>query len=167
MVFFPQLCIMVDKLQHWREQKLNLPAFDVRFREEENGNVSIFDPLRRKYLVLTPEEWVRVHLVHYLTAYLDYPKSLISLERGLRYHVLQKRFDILVRDRTGAAFLLIECKAPGIPLTQKVVEQVSVYNQKIQAAFLGVSNGNTHICMQRDAGTGKYRQIQHFPDFSS
>jgi hypothetical protein len=158
---------MSEKLAYWTEQKLNLPSFNFRIREEENGKVSIFDPLRRKYLVLTPEEWVRMHLVHYLTAYLDYPKSLISLERGLRYHGLQKRFDILVRDRAGSAFLLIECKAPGIPLTQKVVEQVSMYNQKIQASFLGISNGNTHICMQRDAVSGKYRQINRFPDFVS
>ncbi|MDN3686966.1 type I restriction enzyme HsdR N-terminal domain-containing protein [Cyclobacterium jeungdonense] len=156
---------MDEKVLQLCEEKLNLPSFDFRIRKEANGKPYIFDPLRRKFLLLTPEEWVRVHLVHYLTTYLNYPRSLISLERGLTYNSLSKRYDVLVRDRTGNAFFLIECKAPEVSLTQKTVEQVSIYNQKIQAAFLGISNGNRHICMQRDIHSGNYVQIDFFPEF--
>ncbi|WP_235941473.1 type I restriction enzyme HsdR N-terminal domain-containing protein [Cyclobacterium roseum] len=165
MVNFTQICMMDEKVQQLAKEKLNLPSFDFRIRKEANGRYFIFDPLRKKFLLLTPEEWVRVHLVHYLTNYLKYPKSLISLERGLTYNSLNKRYDILVRDRLGNPFFLIECKAPEVRLTQRTVEQVSVYNQKIQAAYLGISNGNTHICMQRDIHSGNYAQINFFPEF--
>lgn len=165
MVIFTQIYTMDDKVQQLCEEKLNLPSFDFRIRKEANGKAYIFDPLRKKFLLLTPEEWVRIHLVHYLTDHLNYPRSLISLERGLTYNSLNKRYDILVRDRAGKAFFLIECKAPEVVLTQKAVEQVSVYNQKIQAAFLGISNGNRHICMQRNTHSGNYVQINYFPEF--
>lgn len=165
MVNFSQICSMDEKVQKLAEEKLNLPSYDFRIRKEANGKYVIFDPLRKKFLLLTPEEWVRVHLVHYLTDYLHYPRSLISLEKGLTYNSLNKRYDILVSDRLGKPFFLIECKAPEVKLTQKTVEQVSVYNQKIQAAYLGISNGSIHICMKRDIKTGSYKQVNFFPEF--
>ncbi|NHE57655.1 type I restriction enzyme HsdR N-terminal domain-containing protein [Cyclobacterium plantarum] len=158
---------MEEGLRKPQMEKLNLPAHDFRIEEAGNGKWYIFDPLRKKNLLLTPEEWVRQHLVQYMVGQLNYPKSLIALERGLTYNALQKRFDILVLNREGGAFFLMECKAPEVPLTQKTIEQVGVYNQKIKATFLGISNGRKHICLRMDNKSGSYRQINHFPVFST
>ncbi|SHN16948.1 Type I restriction enzyme R protein N terminus (HSDR_N) [Cyclobacterium lianum] len=156
---------MEDRLANPCNIRLNLPSFDFRVEVAGNGKSYIFDPLRKKEILLTPEEWVRQHLVQYLVVYLKYPKSLIALERGLIYNTLRKRFDILVLNRSGEAFFLLECKAPEVNLTQKTVEQVSVYNQQIKAPYLGISNGKKHICMELDDRSGIYRQIAHFPPF--
>lgn len=158
---------MEESLKKPHLEKLNLPTHDFRIEEAGNGKWYIFDPLRKKNLLLTPEEWVRQHLVQYMICQLNYPKSLIAMERGLTYNALQKRFDILVLNREGGAFFLMECKAPEVPLTQKTIEQVGVYNQKIKAAFLGISNGRKHICLRRDNKSGNYKQINHFPEFST
>ncbi|MFC4873690.1 type I restriction enzyme HsdR N-terminal domain-containing protein [Negadavirga shengliensis] len=146
------------------ELELNLPSFDFKIHKE-GGKLFIFDVLRKKFLSLTPEEWVRQHITRYLIEYLDYPKSLIVQERGLRYNELLKRFDVLVMDRHTRPFLLIECKAPAIRLTQKTVEQVCLYNAKIGARYLGVTNGVQHICMRREEKEGRYVQTRNFPDY--
>ncbi|MBD8490373.1 type I restriction enzyme HsdR N-terminal domain-containing protein [Echinicola sp. CAU 1574] len=146
------------------EAPLNLPTTDFKITTE-NGKLSIFDALRKKFLVLTPEEWVRQHLIYYLVEYKKYPKSLFALERGLRYNRLSKRFDILVLDREGSPFLLVECKAPEVKLDQKVVEQVCVYNKTINARFMAISNGVQHVCLEYVEHTKSYRQIQTFPQF--
>jgi hypothetical protein len=156
---------MNDLVNYLAEIKLNLPAYPIDIEEGDHGKYYIFDPIRKKKLLLTPEEWVRQHVIHYLVNALNYPASLISLEKGMKYNALQKRFDILVLDRSGAPFFLIECKAPDIKLTQKTMEQVCVYNNKFNAPYIGISNGCTHICLQRIKETGKYSQIDHFPDF--
>ncbi|MFO7824185.1 MAG: type I restriction enzyme HsdR N-terminal domain-containing protein [Cyclobacterium sp.] len=157
---------MEEKAGKPYQAKLNLPPYEFRLEEAGNGKWYIFDPLRKKNLLLTPEEWVRQHLVQYLVGHLNYPKSLIALERGLTYNALQKRFDILVLNREGGAFFLIECKAPDVTLSQKTIEQVGVYNQQIKAPFLGISNGQKHICVKWDKQSGNYQQINYFPTFS-
>lgn len=156
---------MIDKEPPYYGRNLNFPEFHFRISQPEEGKYEIFDELRKKYLLLTPEEWVRQHIIKYLIDHKNYPKSLIALERGIRYNELMKRFDVLVLDRNGDPFFLIECKAPEVKLTQKAVEQVCLYNKTIGAAFLGISNGIVHICMQRQAKDGKYFQINHFPSF--
>ena len=93
--------------------KLNLPDFDYKLKKAE-GKVWIFDVIRKKYLVLTPEEWVRQHVVHFLITHKKYPKALIKLEGGLNYNQLQKRSDIVVFDREGKPWMIMECKAPAI-----------------------------------------------------
>ncbi|WP_215226330.1 type I restriction enzyme HsdR N-terminal domain-containing protein [Echinicola shivajiensis] len=143
---------------------LNLPTTDFQI-SSENGKLCVFDSLRKKYLVLTPEEWVRQHIIFYLVAYKKYPKSLFSLEKGVKYNKLNKRFDILVLNRQGKPFFLVECKAPEVKLNQNVVEQVCVYNKTIGAEFMAISNGIQHICLQYNHTTGSYKQIQEFPDF--
>jgi hypothetical protein len=156
---------MNNLVNYLAEIKLNLPSYAIAIEEDGQGKYYVFDPIRKKKLLLTPEEWVRQHVIHYLVNSLNYPGSLISLEKGLKYNALQKRFDILVLDRSGASFFLIECKAPDIKLTQKTMEQVCVYNNKFNAPYIAISNGCTHICLQRIEETGKYRQIDHFPDY--
>lgn len=132
-----------------------------------DGKLTVFDSLRKKFLILTPEEWVRQHIVHYLITYKQYPKSLFSLEKGLKYNQIQKRFDILVLDREGLPFLLVECKAPSIKLSQKTAEQIAVYNKTIGARFLAISNGMQHICLSFDVLTETYTQLRDFPDFAA
>lgn len=143
---------------------LNFPQFDFKLEESE-GKISIFDSLRKKNLILTPEEWVRQHMIAYLIHYHGYPKNLIALEKGLKYNQLQKRSDILVLDREGGAFLLIECKAPEVKLSQKTVQQVAVYNQAIQAQFVGISNGIQHVFLAFDRAGKSYDQLSQIPRF--
>lgn len=163
--FLLEIYQMKDLVQHLATIELNLPAYPMDIEKGDQGKYYVFDPIRKKKLLLTPEEWVRQHITHYLVKHLNYPGSLISLEKGLKYNALQKRFDILVLDRSGAAFFLIECKAPDVKLNQKTVEQVCLYNNTFKALFICITNGRMHFCLQRDPETGKYLQISHFPVF--
>jgi len=148
-------------------QKLNLPDFEVTLRKEE-GKVWIFDVIRKKYLVLTPEEWVRQHFVNYLINHLKYPKSLFRVERSLTYNKLQKRSDIVVHNRMGKPWMLIECKAPDIKLTQKAFNQVSVYNMTIGAQYVGVTNGMVQYCFETSKEVGReVNFLDSFPEFET
>jgi hypothetical protein len=141
---------------------LNLPSFESKITKS-GANYLIFDTLRRKNVVLTPEEWVRQHVVHYLINALNYPKSLVSIERGTNYNKLQKRTDLCVYNQEGKPHLLIECKAAHVPITQEVVKQVSVYNQTLQAKYVVITNGMQHFCWQVDFETRNYKPLQEIP----
>src|SRR5690349_20217504 len=145
--------------------KLNLPEFEVNLKKSE-GKIWIFDGIRKKYLVLTPEEWVRQHLVNYLINHLKYPKSLINVERGLRYNQLQKRSDITVFDRSGNAWMIIECKSPEVNLDQKTVLQVAVYNADVKAKYVAVSNGLKHVCYETKADVKDVVLMKDFPEYN-
>lgn len=127
--------------------KLNLPTFDFDLRKE-GTKVLIFDSLRKRHVTLTPEEWVRQHFIRYLIHHLRYPRALIRVEGGLAFNTLPKRSDIVVFDRSGSPWMIIECKAPDLPLSNKVVLQASVYNQTLKARYLVVTNGMSHICCE-------------------
>ncbi len=148
----------------YMKDRLNFPEFEFKVQERE-GKLSIFDSLRKKYLIVTPEEWVRQHMIRYLIEYHQYPRSLFSLEKGLFYNKLQKRTDILVHDRKGSPFLLIECKAPDIKLSQKTVEQVAVYNTQIKANYIGITNGKSHLFLELSEAGDAYTQLQTVPQF--
>lgn len=126
---------------------LNLPAYEYVLKKEDN-KVFILDIIRKKYLVLTPEEWVRQHFLNYLITVLQYPKVLIKVEGGLSFNRLQKRSDIVVFDRTGNPWMVIECKAPDQKLSQQTLHQASVYNHSLQARYLAITNGLIHICAE-------------------
>lgn len=145
---------------------LNLPKFDWDIRENK-GSTTIFDPLRKRHIVLTPEEWVRQHFVQYLIQHLKYPKSLIQLERGHAYNTLAKRTDILIYDRSGSPYMLVECKASHIKIDEKVFQQASVYNKTIQAKYLVVTNGIQHYCCSIDHANGNFKFLQELPAFGS
>ena len=98
--------------------QLNLPSFDYKLKKAD-GKVWIFDVIRKKYIVLTPEEWVRQHFIHYLLHELKYPRSLVKIEGGLSYNTLSKRSDIVVFDRDGRPWMLVECKSPEFKLSEK------------------------------------------------
>ena len=143
--------------------KLNLPDFNLTIRKED-GKVWIFDIIRKKYIVLTPEEWVRQHFIHYLINHLKYPKSLFRIESSLTYNKLQKRFDIVIHNREGKPWMLVECKAPNIKLTQKAFNQVAVYNMTIGAQFVAVSNGMVQYCFE-SSSKREANHLAFFPEF--
>ena len=145
---------------------LNLPPFQHQLQRRA-GKVAIFDIIRRKYVALTPEEWVRQHFIHYLIHQLAYPKALISVETGLRYNQLARRSDVLVHDRSGAPFMVIECKAAAVPLLPQVFEQVAVYGQSLRARYLTVTNGLAHYCCRMDYKTGTYAFLETLPEFEN
>ena len=143
-------------------QKLNLPAANLQLTDSQPPKV--WDVLRRKYLVLTPEEWVRQHVLHYLIGR-GYPAGLISSEQGLRWNQMDRRCDLLAHDRHGQPFLLVECKASSVMLTADTLRQAATYNQTLKAQYLAISNGLQHGIWRLDAATQQYQQQAAFPDF--
>ncbi|WP_192349249.1 type I restriction enzyme HsdR N-terminal domain-containing protein [Algoriphagus sp. Y33] len=142
---------------------LNLPHFDPRLLERD-GKLWIFDSLRKKQLVLTPEEWVRQHWINFLITQLNFPKGLLALEKGLIYNKLIKRTDLVVWDKNGNPYLLVECKAPKVKLTQKTIEQACMYHKELKTPFLVISNGLQHICLSFDPSGEKFTQEKSFPE---
>lgn len=141
---------------------LNLPSYDYKTKEIEGKNY-IFDPIRKKYLLLTPEEWVRQHFIHLLIKHYGYSKSLIRLEGGLSYNRLQKRSDIVVFDQEGKPFLLVECKAPEVKINQSVIEQASRYNLTLRCPFVVITNGLSTFCFEIDFENGTFLQMKDLP----
>ena len=140
------------------------PQFEHKTKKI-NGKTTIFDLIRRKYIVLTPEEWVRQHLVQFLVNELGYPKSLIAIEDGHRVNKMIKRSDVVVYDRNGNIFMLIECKSGKVRLTQKSMDQASVYNQNYKAKYLAITNGLEARIYRMDY-EGKNAAILHeFPPY--
>ncbi|WP_019987111.1 type I restriction enzyme HsdR N-terminal domain-containing protein [Rudanella lutea] len=145
-------------------EALNLPPFGHKISEID-GKAHIFDELRRKYVRLTPEEWVRQHMIHLLLSHYRYPKALIRCEGGLLLNQRQKRTDLLVFDREGQPFLLVECKAPHVPINQSVFDQIARYNHVHRAPYLIVTNGLMHYCCCIDHETDAVTFLDDFPPF--
>ena len=144
--------------------QLNLPPYPFKIKQESSCRF-IFDEIRKKYLVLTPEEWVRQHLVQYIIREKNYPKSLIKLEGGLRLNTLQKRTDVVVFDNRGHKILMIECKAPSVKITQEVFDQIARYNIVHRVPLLFVSNGLHHYYCKIDFEQKNYKFIEELPRY--
>jgi hypothetical protein len=145
-------------------EELVFPPFDYKIINE-NGKVAIFDIIRKKHVILTPEEWVRQHLVHYFINELNYPKSLISVEDGLKVNKMQKRSDIIMYNRVGQLFMLVECKSAKIKLNQSSMIQLSNYNQKYHSEYLALTNGlKVYVC-KMDYENKKAEYLDQFPSF--
>ena len=144
--------------------QLNLPPFDYKLKKAD-GKVWIFDGIRKKYIVLTPEEWVRQHFINYLITDFKYPKSLLKVEGGLTYNTLSKRSDIIVFDREGKPWMIVECKSPTMKLSQDTLQQASVYNSTLRAKYVTVSNGLIHLCALTDWETATTRLLEDLPHF--
>jgi type I site-specific restriction endonuclease len=142
--------------------ELNLPAFEPQLLKKE-GQVFIFDFLRKKHLLLTPEEWVRQHWIRFLIDHQRFPKGLLTSERGLVYNGLQKRTDLLIFDRQGLPYFLIECKAPEVEINQKVLSQAITYHQTLKCPFIALSNGKRHVFMAYVEGEEKFVQQKDLP----
>lgn len=145
-------------------QKLNLPEHTFRFKEEDN-KAYIFDNFRKKYVVLTPEEWVRQNFLMYLITDLDFPKSLISVEAGLKLYQRVKRTDIVVYEKQGNPLLIVECKAPDVKIDEKVFDQIVRYNMALQVNYLVVTNGLDHYCCQLDYEKNTYNFLKTVPNY--
>lgn len=146
-------------------QELNFPKFSFRFKNKEN-KISIFDVIRKRFVILQPEEWVRQHCIHYLIDYKGYPKSLINIEKELIINSLRKRYDIVVFNSDGSIHLMVECKAPSININQNVFDQIALYNLSLNATYLMISNGINHYYCQMDFKNEKYHFLKDIPEYT-
>ena len=144
---------------------LNFKKYPFRFKSSENST-HIFDIIRKKFVVLQPEEWVRQHTVHFLMEEKGYPKSIINVEKQITVNKLRKRFDIVVFNSDGSIRILVECKAPDIKISQATFDQIAQYNIKLKAEYLMVTNGLNHYYCQIDQIEEKYSFLKEIPDFS-
>ncbi len=147
-------------------QKLNFPTFTFRFKNSEN-KVAIFDEIRKKFIQLSPEEWVRQHVVSFLIQEQNYPKSYINVEKIIKINDLDKRYDIVVYQPNGNLFLLVECKAPEVKISQQTFDQIARYNLVLKAQYLMVTNGLNHYFCQMDFENEKYIFLKELPEFIS
>ena len=144
--------------------ELNLPKYGIKIANE-NGHQTIFDVLRRKYVALTPEEWVRQHFVHYLIEHKGYPQSLMANEIQLAIGNKKLRCDSVLYDRSLKPRMIIEYKAPTVNITQKVFDQITIYNMLLHVDYLVVSNGIKHYCCRMDYENQKYLFLDDIPNY--
>jgi len=150
----------VDKMQ-----KLNFPLFDFKLRNL-NYRQEIYDPVRHKFVSLTPEEWVRQHLIAYLIQVKGYPESMIGVEKQLLLNKQPKRFDLVVFSRNAQPFLLAECKAPEVDISEKAFDQAARYNMLLQAEYFLITNGMDHYPCRLDYLNKQYIFIEDIPHFN-
>ncbi|MBR6284487.1 MAG: type I restriction enzyme HsdR N-terminal domain-containing protein [Muribaculaceae bacterium] len=146
--------------------RLNLPEYAFSVKKNEEGQLQIFDSLRKRYVSLTPEEWVRQHFVRYLITERHYPQALMGNEVSLTQNGIKRRCDTLVADSLGQPLVIIEYKAPSVPVTQATFDQVVRYNMVFHAQYLMVSNGMSHYCCRIDYATNTYAFLPQIPDYS-
>ncbi|MBC3846574.1 type I restriction enzyme HsdR N-terminal domain-containing protein [Winogradskyella echinorum] len=146
-------------------QDLNFPKFEYRFKSTEN-KVSIFDVIRKKFIILQPEEWVRQHCVHYLINEKKYPKSLINVEKELTINGLKKRYDIVIFNTDGSIYLIVECKSHKITIDQTTFDQIARYNLTLNATYLMVTNGLNHYYCEMDMKAERYTFLKTIPNYS-
>ena len=146
-------------------QRLNLPEYQFNIKKKDNGFI-IFDTLRRRWVTLTPEEWVRQNFVRYLMEEKEFPKELMNNEISLTQNGINRRCDTLVADRQGEPLVIVEYKAPFISLSQKTFDQIVRYNMVLKARFLIVSNGMSHYCCKIDYEKNSYCFLKEIPSYS-
>ncbi|RMH67366.1 MAG: type I restriction enzyme HsdR N-terminal domain-containing protein [Bacteroidetes bacterium] len=145
---------------------LNLPPCDVHLQRVGETRM-IFDPLRKKYVKLTPEEWVRQHFIQFLIRERGVPRALIAVEMAFTYQRMRRRADVVVHDRQGRPLVLVECKAPEVEITQAAFDQVARYNKVVQAPYLVVTNGLVHYCCALDHEAHTYRFLDDLPPYDA
>ena len=145
--------------------KLNLPTFDHKINRTRDG-LQIYDRLRRKFVVLTPEEWVRQHFVEFIITHKGFPQSLIANEIGITLNNTRRRCDTVVYDNTATPLVIIEYKAPSVEITQATFDQIVRYNMVLQAKYLIVSNGLNHYCCSIDYTNQTYQFLKEIPSYS-
>lgn len=145
---------------------LNLPTFELKMKDD-GSKKSIFDIIRRKYVALTPEEWVRQHFVHYLMEQLGYPQELLANEVEVSLNGMSRRCDTVLYNRNLKARVIVEYKAPSIPITQNVFNQIMRYNMVLHVDYLVVSNGIDHYCCKMDYSTNSYTFLTEIPKYEA
>ncbi|WP_136465738.1 type I restriction enzyme HsdR N-terminal domain-containing protein [Flagellimonas onchidii] len=146
-------------------QPLNFPKYTFRIKNSENS-IHIFDIVRKKFVLLQPEEWVRQHVLHFLIFTKKYPQSLLNVEKQLTVNNLKKRYDIVVFKPNGSIEVLVECKAPDIKINQSTFNQIAQYNYTLKSNHLMVTNGMEHYYCKMDFKREKYVFLKEIPDFS-
>lgn len=145
---------------------LNLPSFEVKIVIKE-GKRLIFDPIRKKYVALTPEEWVRQHFVHWLVEEKGYPSSLMANEVQIQLNATRMRCDTVLYDKSFRARMIVEYKSPDVEITQQVFDQITRYNMVLKVEYLVVSNGLRHYCCRVDYEQGTYQFLPQIPDYNA
>ncbi len=145
--------------------ELNLPSFDIRLQRDDEG-VKIFDRLRKKFIILTPEEWVRQHFVNYLINHKGFPESLMANEIGITLNDTRRRCDTVVFDKHGSPMVIVEYKASSIVISQSTFDQIVRYNMVLHARYLIVSNGMNHYCCRIDYDNMSYDFLKEVPDYA-
>jgi hypothetical protein len=145
-------------------QKLNLPTYNFKIKSNENKTL-IFDIIRKKYMVLTPEEWVRQHFIAFLIEEKKYPTSLIAVEKQLTINNRKKRTDVLIFNADGKPDIIVECKAPNIKINQDTFDQIAKYNLKLKANFLIITNGLEHFYCKMDFENETYIFLKEIPSY--
>ena len=146
-------------------EKINLPDISNPVREGKNGKPEIFDGIRKKYVRLTPEEWVRQHFLHLMTGQLGFPASLIVVEAAIKYNKMAKRFDILAYRADGKPCFVVECKSPDVEITQAVFDQVAMYNMTLTVDYIAVTNGISHYACKIDHKNKSYTFLKEIPTY--
>ncbi|TVZ51091.1 type I restriction enzyme HsdR N-terminal domain-containing protein [Dokdonia sp. Hel_I_53] len=145
-------------------QQLAFPAYSFRLKNSENKTF-IFDVVRKRFLVLTPEEWVRQHVIQFLLQDKKYPLSLLNVEKQIKVGTTRKRYDIVLYKPDGSLFLIVECKAPSVTIDQKAFDQIARYNLTLNADYLMVTNGLLHYYCELNYRHEMYHFLRSLPDF--
>lgn len=147
-------------------KKLNLPSFQTKIRNTDS-KAEIFDEFRKKFVNLTPEEWVRQNFAHFMVNQKQFPKGLLAIEYAFKLHARLKRVDILAFDTKGNPLLIVECKSADVNIDQKVFDQIARYNMALKVDYLVVTNGLDHYACKLDYGTMSYQFIEEIPSFEN
>ena len=145
-------------------RNLNFPSYNFRIKNSEN-NTHIFDVIRKKFVVLQPEEWVRQHCIQFLINEKNFPVSLINVEKVVQINGLNKRYDIVVYNSDGSIYLIVECKAPRVKISQSAFDQIARYNLALKASCLMVTNGLNHYFCTMDHNLGIYNFFKELPSY--
>lgn len=143
---------------------IQFPPPDFRIQATD-GQEMIFDPFRKKYVVLTPEEWVRQNFLNYLVKNLEYPGALMSIEKEMHLGELRKRCDIVIYSREAAPWMIVECKEMGVPLGMPVLEQIVRYNMALPVPYLVITNGSNTWCCKLNAEEGNWEFETALPEY--
>ena len=144
--------------------QLNLPIAALKTKLVE-GTTQVFDQVRKKYLVLTPEEWVRQHFIHYLNQEKNYPLGLMGVEQMVKYNGMQTRADIVLYTTEGKPNMIVECKASNVKITQDAFNQIAKYNFKLKVPFLVVTNGMQHFCCKMEYESNEIKFLEEIPAY--
>ena len=147
-------------------QDLNFPTYSFRLKNSEN-KTHIFDVVRKKFVVLQPEEWVRQHCIQYLIQEKNYPISLINVEKVVLINGLKKRYDIVIFDSNGSLVLVVECKAPKVKISQTTFDQIARYNLTLKAHYLMVTNGLNHYFCTMNYYNESFEFLKTLPDYNT
>jgi len=145
--------------------QLNLPEYNFRIKKLDE-KLLIFDSQRKRYVSLTPEEWVRQHFIRFLIEDKGYPAAYLAVEKQLSFNGMKKRCDAILYNEHALPILIIELKAPSVPITQTTFDQVAVYNAKLKVDFFMISNGIEHYCCKVDTLNSQYKFFPELPEYS-